>query len=286
MILVFGATGRTGKSVVEQLIKKNAKVRVLVRNAAKAQHLAARGVDVIEGEISDESVLSNAFEHVEKVYLLLGNSEAQLVLEKKITDMAVAAKVKLLVKQSSLESLPNATKPIPQLHVASENYIKQSGLNWVMLRPTFFVQMLLTCSRGVANNDTLSFPMGKGVVAVTDARDVADVAALVLTTPGHENKSYDLSGPELLSFATIAALMSQIVGRPIAYNDLPLAVYREQLTKILNDEWRINAVCAELDALATDTEQHVTSNISKLLGRPARSTAEFIKDYQKAFSPL
>ena len=284
MILVFGATGRTGNAVVRKLVELNESVRVMVRNASKATELASLGVDVLEGEIADDVALSKAFVDVDKVYLLLGNSLNQLELEKKITDMAVVCNVHLLVKQSSLESLPDSTKPIPKLHVESEAYIKNSGVNWVMIRPTFFAQMLLTCSRGVAAADTLSFPMRKGVVAVTDARDVADVAAKILTSPGHENKSYDITGPELISFETIATLLSKITGRNITYHSLPLEDYRAMLAKVIDDEWRINAVCEELDALAGNCVTHITTTIETLLGRPPRSTADFLVDFKGAFS--
>ena len=138
MILVFGSTGRTGKFVVSELLKKGADVRVMVRDAAKVSEFASQGVDIVEGQITDTPLLEKAFKNIDKVYVLLGNSEEQLALEKRIVDMAKATGVSLLVKQSSLEALPESTKPIPQLHVESEEYIKASGLPWVFLRPTFF----------------------------------------------------------------------------------------------------------------------------------------------------
>jgi len=285
MILVFGATGRTGKAVVKALLEKQATVKVMVRQADKARDLFGEQVEIVEGEIVDQAALAKAFKGVSKVYLLLGNSETQLSLEKRITDMAVECGVKLLVKQSSMESLEASDKPIPALHVESEKYIKSSGLNWVMIRPTFFAQMLLTCARGVTTADTLSFPLRNGVVAVTDARDVAEVAAKVLTESGHENKSYDLTGPELLSFNTIAALLSRTTERQITYKDMPLETYRAILSNVIDDEWRVNAVCEELDALAHNCVTHITGTIEQLLGRPPRSAADFLTDYKAAFMP-
>ncbi|MDO6475146.1 NmrA family NAD(P)-binding protein [Alteromonas sp. 1_MG-2023] len=285
MILVFGSTGRTGRALISQLLKKGEKLRIMVRNAKKVRELRLQGVDVVEGEIDNYRILSQAFERVDKVYMLLGNSEHQLFLEKLIINMALEKGVSLVVKQSSLEALPDSDKPIPKLHVESEQYLKRSGLNWVMLRPTFFSQMLFLCAEGIVKADKLAFPMLNGVVAMTDARDVAEVAAHVLTTSGHSGKSYDITGPELVSFETVAAILSKELGREITYTSTRLEDFRARLDQVVEDKWRVNAVCEEINFLANAQHGYTTSVVSDLLGRPARGARDFISDFRQAFTP-
>ncbi|MDO7085329.1 NmrA family NAD(P)-binding protein [Pseudocolwellia sp. AS88] len=284
MILVFGATGKTGSEIIKKLLARSASIRVLIRDADKAAYFKEKGIDVVIGDANDIAAVTLALTGVTKVYLVLANSQHQLEQEKLITDCAKKSAVKLLVKQSSLETMIYPNNPIPKAHLESEQYIKSSGLNWVIIRPTFFNQMLLMCAYNIKANDTLIFPMANGCVAATDVRDVAEIAATVLTESGHNNKTYDISGTEFLSFNTIAAIFSKILNRQITYVSQSLSEYRKMLETRLNDEWRINAVCEELNSLSTCSVNYVSrDNIQRILGRPARSVEQFVEDYKEAF---
>lgn len=284
MILVFGATGKTGSEIIKQLLARSASIRVLIRDADKAAYFKEKGIDVVIGDANDIAAVTLALTGITKVYLVLANSQHQLEQEKLITDCAKKSGVKLLVKQSSLETMIYPNNPIPKAHLESEQYIKSSGLNWVIIRPTFFNQMLLMCAYNIKANDTLIFPMANGCVAATDVRDVAEIAATVLTEPGHNNKTYDISGTEFLSFNTIAAIFSKVLNRQITYVSQSLSEYRKMLETRLNDEWRINAVCEELNSLSTCSVNYVAhDNIQRILGRPARSVEQFVEDYKEAF---
>ncbi len=284
MILVFGATGKTGSEIIKQLLARSASIRVLIRDADKAAYFKEKGIDVVIGDANDIAAVTLALTGITKVYLVLTNSQHQLEQEKLITDCAKKSGVKLLVKQSSLETMIYPNNPIPKAHLESEQYIKSSGLNWVIIRPTFFNQMLLMCAYNIKANETLIFPMANGCVAATDVRDVAEIAATVLTEPGHNNKTYDISGTEFLSFNTIAAIFSKVLNRQITYVSQSLSEYRKMLETRLNDEWRINAVCEELNSLSTCSVNYVSrDNIQRILGRPARSVEQFVEDYKEAF---
>jgi uncharacterized protein YbjT (DUF2867 family) len=284
MILVFGSTGKTGSEIIKQLLARSASIRVLIRDADKAAYFKEKGIDVVIGDANDIAAVTLALTGITKVYLVLANSQHQLEQEKLITDCAKKSGVKLLVKQSSLETMIYPNNPIPKAHLESEQYIKSSGLNWVIIRPTFFNQMLLMCAYNIKANDTLIFPMANGCVAATDVRDVAEIAATVLTEPGHNNKTYDISGTEFLSFNTIAAIFSKVLNRQITYVSQSLSEYRKMLKTRLDDEWRINAVCEELNSLSTCSVNYVArDNIQRILGRPARSVEQFVEDYKEAF---
>lgn len=285
MILVFGATGKTGSEIIKQLLIRKVSIRVLIRDPDKANDFKAKGIDVVVGDASDIHTLTIAFKGIDKVYMALANSENLLKQEMLITDCAKQAKVSLLVKQSSLETLTFPNNPIPEAHLKSEKYIKDSGLNWVIIRPTFFNQMLLMCAHTIKAKNTLSFPMGKGCVAATDVRDVAEITAIVLTEKGHINKSYDISGPELLSFESIAAIFSKVLNKEITYSAQSLSDYRKMLETRLSDNWRVNAVCEEINTLANGgTNSTAIDDTKRILGRTPRTVQQFIEDYRKAFT--
>jgi uncharacterized protein YbjT (DUF2867 family) len=191
----------------------------------------------------------------------------------------VAAGVKHLVKLSSMESTPGTTKPIPAMHVASEDYIRASGMNWTMIRPTFFTQNFLGAARTIKASDEIVLALGDAVVAPTDIRDVAEVIRLVLTDDAHRNKSYDLTGPEALSLAQVAEKFSSVLGRKIRYVAQPVEDFRKILTQVGLPEWRVNAVCDEFKLLSKKSSAHTTDTIQKLLGRPPTSVEQFVKDH-------
>lgn len=284
MVLVFGATGKTGKEIIKQLLLCKTKIRVLIRNPENKKAFTDQGIDVCIGDANNEHAIVNALKGITKVYLLIANSQHQLTQEKLITDCAKKQGVDLIVKQSSLETTTYQENPIPKVHLESEQHIKNSGLNWVIIRPTFFSQMLLMCSHSIKTKNALVFPMLNGCVAATDVRDVAEVAAKVLTEEGHHNKIYHITGPELLSFNTIASILSTVLERKITYTHQPLSDYRQIIAPRLNDEWRVNAVCEEIDTLAKGgTKRVYTNNTEEILGRPPTPITQFIEDYKMAF---
>lgn len=283
MILITGATGKTGMETARQLAASGVPFRALVRDRRKSGALEDLGADIVVGDIAEPDALRAALDGIRKALLVLSNDEAQLRLEKGFTDAAVAAGVSHLVKLSSMESVPESTKPITRNHVASERHIRDSGLDWTMIRPTFFMQTLLGSAPRIRETGEIRMPGGSGTVAATDVRDVGAVIKKVLTEPGHENKSYDLTGPELLTFEDIAEQFSQVLGTPIRYVDQPVDEFRALLQSLNLSEWRVEAVCKEFEAIANGAIDHTTQTVEELLGRPPISLERFIADHAAAF---
>lgn len=278
MILLTGATGKTGGETARQLAAAGRPFRALVRNPGKAAGLQSMGAELVIGDVDDVDALREAFAGVDKALLVLPNVERQLTLEKRFTDEAVRAGIKNLVYLSSLESVPESTNPITQNHVAAENYIRESGLTYTLIRPTFFMQIFEGMAPRIKATGTITMPAGNGTVACTDLRDVAAVIVKVFTEPGHENQSYDLTGPELMTFGEIAKQFSAVLGRPIQYVDQPLEEFKDVLRSINMSDWRTEAVGLEFVAIANGAIDHTTDTIEKLLGRPPTSLEQFLRD--------
>ncbi len=283
MILLTGVTGKTGGEVARQLTAAGVPFRALVRNPAKADALQAMHADLVIGDVADDAVLERALEGIERALLVMPNGEDQLLLEKRFTRYAARAGVQHLVKLSSLESVPESTNPITRVHVASEQAIRESGMAWTMIRPTFFMQTFLGSATGIRERQLITMPAGTGTIAPTDLRDVGAVIGRVLTEPGHENQSYDLTGPELLTLAEIAARFSAVLGREIRYVDQPMAEFAARLAALNLTPWRIAAVCKEFEAIAAGVIDHTTGMVARLLGRPPISLGQFIRDHLALF---
>jgi len=283
MILLTGVTGKTGGEVARQLTAAGVPFRALVRNPAKADALQAMHVDLVIGDVADDAVLDRALEGIERALLVMPNGEDQLLLEKRFTRHAARAGVQHLVKLSSLESVPESTNPITRTHVASEQYVRESGMAWTMIRPTFFMQTFLGSATGIRERRLIAMPAGAGTIAPTDLRDVGAVIRRVLTEPGHENQSYDLTGPDLLTLAEIAARFSAVLGREIRYVDQPMAEFSTRLAALNLTPWRIAAVCKEFEAIAAGVIDHTTDTIPRLLGRAPISLDQFVRDHLALF---
>jgi len=282
MILLTGATGKIGAETAKQLVGKGAPVRALVRDAAKAAPLEAAGVELAVGNIADAAAVRQALTGVRQAFRLLPTGEQQEASEKQFTDLCRAAGVGHLVKMSSMEAVPTAQTPIPRAHWAVEEYIRASGLAWTMVKPNFFMQNLLASAKSIREQGLFSLPMGDGTTGMADARDIGAVCAEVLTGQGHAGQSYEITGPEVLTFHQVAERFTSVLGRPIRYVPMPMAQFRERMTGVLKP-WHLNAVCELFQEIADIGLDHTTGTFRRLMGRDPISLDRFIRDHAAAF---
>ncbi|MEO8224686.1 MAG: SDR family oxidoreductase [Gammaproteobacteria bacterium] len=284
MLLLTGVTGKTGGASAQALLKKGVPLRAIVRNAEKAAALKAAGVELVIGDVTDKAVLEKAMVGVDKAFMTMPNGEKQLELEKQFIDVAKQAGVKHIVKMSSMEAVANAKAPIPKIHYASEQYLQGSGLDWTMIKPNFFMQNFLGSAGTIKEQGKFFLPMGEGKTAMADTRDIGACVAVVMTTPGHAGQKYEITGPEVLSFADAAARFSTVLGRKIDYVHVPMPAYRQTLARFLTNEWHLNAVCELFQEIADGHDLHITDTVQKLTGKPPTSLEQFVRDHQAAFT--
>ena len=282
MILLTGVTGKTGGETAKQLLQRGARLRALVRDEAKAGGLKAAGVELVVGDVSDADTVRRALQGAEKAFLTLPNGQHQLEQEKQFTDLAVAAGVKHLVKMSSMESVAHAETPIPRAHWAVEEYIRASGLAWTLVKPNFFMQNLLSSAGSIKTQRKFSLPMGNGTTGMADIRDIAAVCVEVLTGKGHAGQSYEITGPDVLTFHEVADRFSAVLGENVEYVPMPMEQFRERMKNVL-EPWHLNAVCELFREIAEVGLDHTTDTFRKLLGREPRSVTQFIQDHLSLF---
>ena len=283
MILITGATGKTGSATAKSLNQMGVKYRALIRNEEKIEALESMGADVIHGSVEDTDAVEKSMENVETVLILLPNSEGQLSLEKQLVDSAKKLGVKRLVKVSSIEATPDATSPIPRLHLESENYIKDSGLEWTMIKPNFYMQNLLASAATIKEQGKIFLPMGEGKTGMIDTSDVGKIVAKVLSEEGHASKNHEVTGPDILSFYEVAEIFTDVIGAQIDYVDVPLPAYKETLGKFLTNEWHLNAVIDLFKGIAEGGIEEKTDTYKELMGETPKPLAKFLEEHAFIF---
>lgn len=283
MILLTGVTGKTGGETAKQLLARGVRFRALVRNEAKAAALKAAGVDLVVGDIADAETVRRALDGVDIAFLTLPNGRHQQAQETQFTDIAVAAGLRHLVKMSSMEAVPHAKTPIPRGHWAVEEHIRASGLAWTMIKPNFFMQNLLTSAPMIRTQRRFSLPMGNGTTCMADVRDIAAVCVEVLTGNGHARKSYEITGPEVLTFHDVAKRFSEVLGEKVEYVPMPMEQFRERMKNVL-EPWHLDAVCELFREIAEIGLDHTTDTFRQLMGREPISLRQFIEDHRSLFT--
>ncbi len=226
MILVCGATGRVGGALVRQLQSCGAPVRCLVRDPARARAVLGDHVQLAQGDLDDGSGLGKALDGVQALFLMspVGASLAsrQLAAVRAAAVAGVARIVKL--SGSAWTMRPGHMTSTGAAHAEIETAIRARGLAHAFLRPNAFMQtMLARLPVELAAGDHFSLALGAARIAPIDVRDIAAVAAQVLTAQAAGDSALELSGPRAWSGGEIAALAGSVLGRTIDYRSLPLA---------------------------------------------------------------
>ena len=282
MILVTGATGQVGREVVRQLAAESEPVRALVRDPARASHIRLPGVDVVIGDMGRPETLDPALLGVDRVFLLSPADPEQVTLQGNVVQACKRAGVARIVK-ISVAGGPDAATQIGRWHWTTEKQIEASGLGFTMLRPTLYMQQTLSFAPSVATSGSFSAPMGTGEVAMVDARDVAAVAVRVLTEGGHDQKIYDLTGPEALSFDAVADALSEAIGRKVSYVHVPPEYFRKQLLGGGVPRWLVDDMLLLFASFRDGYGAAVSNSVQAVTGSKPRTFRQFARDHAAAF---
>lgn len=292
-ILVTGATGTIGGLLVRELSARSVPVRVLVRSFERAVPLRALGscLDVVEGNLQDRASIEAAFTGIDRVFVCTAPAPDQVVLQGNVVEAAEATGRSIhLVAVSAIGAVPpDVPLQLAQWHRVTEAQIRSTPLPATILRPQFLMQSLLRVASSIRTDNMLCGSFHHARLPLVDARDVAAVAASVLTTdappggPDAATPSYTLTGPQALSYPEIAALFSKALGRPIRYVDLTADVYQEYLMSQKLPQWKVDDLTLLAHSFQNGHSWPVTSAVAEWTGRPARTLTHFIRDHASAF---
>ncbi|VYU47503.1 NAD(P)H-binding protein [Metakosakonia massiliensis] len=279
MIAVTGATGQLGALALEALLKNvNASELVaIVRNPAKADGLAQKGVNVRKADYTDQAAFTAALAGVDKLLLISSSEVGQRAAQhRNVINAAKAAGVKFIAYTSLLhaDSSPLALR---LEHVETENMLAESGIPFTLLRNGWYSENYLASAPAALQHGVFIGAAGDGKIASATRADYAAAAARVVSEEGHAGNVYELAGDEAWTLSELAAELSKQSGKPMVYQNLSEADFAAALKSAglpdaFADLLADSDVGASKGGLFDDSR-----TLSKLIGRPTTSIAESIR---------
>lgn len=278
MIVVTGATGTVGSHLVRRLSGVGERVRALSRRPGRGEQLA--GVEWIEADLAHREELPSAFEGADRLFLLTGNAEEMVWLQKNAVEAAQRAGVRHVVKLSALGATDHSKSVIALWHHNVERILQDSGLAFTFLRPHHFMQNLLDPAVHDREAGRVHSPSRDGRIPFVDARDVAACAAVVLTEEGHEGRTYTLTGPEALSYGDATEVLSDELGLDLEYVPETMDEAWRRLRDAGRPPWLVAALLAIADYQRRGgATERITDAVERLTGRPPHTVRQFAQDH-------
>jgi uncharacterized protein YbjT (DUF2867 family) len=284
-ILVTGATGLAGSAVVREFIRSGHPVRALVRNPTRAAALRAfPTVEVAEGDLLRPQTLRGALQGVDRALLVSSPDEHMVEAQTSFIDAAKSSGVKHIVKFSGLSAADTGTPFIfGAMHAEIECYLQDSGLSWTHLRPSQFMTEYLRELPTILAQGALCLPFKDARLVPVDIADIARAVFLLLTTSGHEGKTYALSGPEALNMDQIAHKIGEAIGRTIRYVNITREDRNVALLAAGVPEFLVQALDAQTGERLMGRESAVHPETHKMLSLNPTSFSEFAARNAGAF---
>jgi len=282
-ILITGSTGKIGAELLNQLVARNASVRALVR---KPDAILPPGVEPVVGDLLDPVSFEKALVGVDKLFLLNGVVADELTQGLIAFGLARKHHVQHIVYSSVFKA--DHFKDVPHFasKVAIESAIKEFGVPYTILRPNYFYQNDLSLKNALTDFGLYPMPLGRPGLSAVDVRDIAEAAAIVLTTQGHIGKTYNIVGPDVLSGPKVASIWSAALGKTIQYPGEHMDAFEEQLRKQL-PTWSAYDFRAMMQGYlergfaATDED---VASLTRLLGHAPRRYIDFAKEAAQSWA--
>lgn len=294
-IVITGASGNYGRGVTDRMIAQGraADLILISRKPEKLADRAALGCDVRYGDFDKPDTLAAAVLGADRMLLISGTRVgARVVQHKAAIDAAAAAGVAHIVYTSFI-GIDDPANPaeVRHDHIETERLIKASGCAWTMLRDAHYADaMILMAGPGVIQSGKWFSNAGNGREAMVWRDDCIESAVAVLTGQGHENRTYDITGPELQTFDEVAALMAGVVGRPVEYVPLDdegqyaifdaMGIPRRPVDdrEVAGIPWNSDDMVSFGRAIREGFLEICTDDVERLTGRKARSVRQMIEE--------
>lgn len=274
-VLLTGATGLVGGMVAAELAKNGSKGRALVRNPEKAKTLADRGFSVVIGDFDAPATLLPALDGVKTLFLLTPAHPKASRWARNVLLAALSCEVKRVVRLSAVKASPDGPTDNTRQHAKTEREIQDSGLEFCILRPHFFMQNMLPSLDEISASGTISQAMGGGKLGMVDVRDVASAAAHVILDDRFDGGVYELTGRTAVDFHHVARAFETALGRPVRYNSISSTTVEQALIKAGASPWLAALARDYSRAYSTGWGNFVSDDVRRITGRTPRSIEEF-----------
>ncbi len=282
MIGVTGASGRLGRLVIEELCARVPAERIvaLARTPEKASDLVARGVTVRRADYDDSGSLETALEGIERLLLISGSEVGRRIAQhRNVIEAARRCGVRLVAYTSILHAERTPLRLLAEEHLATEEALRASGLEWVILRNGWYTENYEDRARAAAAEGELVGAAGDARIASATRADYAAAAAVVMSTDGHAGRVYELAGDDAWTMTDLARVIADVSGRPVRYRNLSPDAYRAFLVErgtppVVADILATLEAGIAREALFDDSRQ-----LSRLIGRPTTPLAAVVRGW-------
>ncbi len=274
-VLITTPTGKVGRELVPLLRRRDVTLRLGARSLDRAR-AAFPGLEAVSLDLSAPATFTPALAGVDAVYLAWPE-EADTAPVPDLLDAARRGGVRAIVLLSVLAA-GRVRLPLGRV----EDQVRAAGLPFTFLRPSWFMQNFTTSMAGAIRAGTLSEPAGEARAAFIDARDIAAVAAEALTRPGHDGRTYELTGPDLLSHAQVVDVIGREMGRPIRYQAISDARFREALHGLPPPF--VELLSELFEDFRAGAFEATTDTVEQLLGRAPTRFARFVQEHRSVWT--
>lgn len=283
-MLIVGATGNTGSGVTRGLLAEGVRVRALVRDSEKGKSLEQEGAEVAVGDLDDPSSLTaELFDGVTDVYFCTWNGPTALDHWRNFRAALRAADASPRIVRASAFGAPES-RIIEQI-VAADQDLKESGLSWTILRPTFFMQNTLMTADSVKHQGAIYFDWADGRAGMIDVRDIVDSAIGVLRARDgrFDGRSFVLTGPEAIGFAEVADAIGQAIGEPVEYVPVSHEAAKEAFMGMGWPEWIVDGYNELSVGFENGFADTTTDNVRRLTGHEPIAFQQFARDHAEVW---
>lgn len=278
-VLLTGATGTTAALVAAQLRQKGVAVRALVRDAKKAESLAAKGVELAIGDFETPASLEAALQGITSVFLVTPpHPDASGMVDRFLAVATRGGSRPRIVRLSAIKGSDQGPTDNTRTHGRADRAVQDSGLPYVILRPNYFMQNLFGSADSILSQGMLFQGTGDGRIGFIDVRDIADVATTVLVDTQWDRGIFELTGPASISYGDVARLLSEALGREVKFVPVTPEQVRETILKLGWGDWAAGIMADYSAAYARGWGDFTTTFVEKIAGHPARDYATFLRE--------
>lgn len=280
LTLVIGATGNTGSGIAQGLLARGDRVRALVRDSERGDALKRNGAQVALGDLDDPRTLTpSLFEGVTDVYFCTWNGPTALDQWRNFRAALRAAGSSPRIVRGSAFGAPQSR--IIQQTSAADRDLRESGLRWTILQPTFFMQNTMMAAPTVKEQGAIYWDWGDGQAGIIDVRDIVDAALGVLAAPHGQfgEQSFVLTGPAPIGFTDIAAAIGRAIGKDVTYVPVPHEAAKDAMVGMGLPEWVAEGYVELNQGFENNFANTATDGVRTLAGHSPRSFEQFARDF-------
>lgn len=281
MIVISAAGGKLGTALADELVRRGAAggVRLATRAPDRLASRVAQGFDVVRADYGDPPSLAAAYAGADIVLVISGEgpNEVRIAQHRNAFEAAKAAGARRIVYTSAVNPTSASRFDWAKAHEASEAWLKASGVAYTILRDNSYFSNIAALLAQAKQSGTLAFPGIAAKVAYVDHADVAAALAGALLGEGHEDKVYEISGPQAWSAIDLAALLSEVTGREMTALEVPVTAFEDQFRAMGWPDVVAEGVASFFAALGAGEYAATSRDVERLSGRPSLSARDYVK---------